>query len=138
MELKTKENMENLHLVTEKIKAVKASHKFINKAKKLRLAYYSGMCQELSYLSTDTILSHNFERELLDYSNELEKTEFVNRKLKKHIGIETHLYAPELNKIHIFSAEIKAARITEISEAVKYLIRFFSLSDLQRMAVDNY
>lgn len=130
--------MENLHLVTEKIKAVKASHKFINKAKKLRLAYYSEKCEELSYLSTDTILSHNFEKELLDYSNELEKTEFVNRKLKKHINLERHMYAPELNKIHIFSTEIKAAKITEISEAIQYLVRFYSLSDLQRMALNNY
>jgi len=130
--------MENLTLVTEKIKAVNAKHKFINKAKKLRLAYYSEKCEQLSYISTDTILDHNFERELLDYSIELEKTEFVNRKLKKHISLERHMYAPELNKIHIFSTEIKSARITEISEAIKYLIRFYSLNDLQRMAVDNY
>ena len=130
--------MENLTLVTEKIQAVNAAHKFMNKAKKLRLAYYKENFYRISHLSAHTILDHNFEREILDYSIELEKTEFVNRKLKKHIGLETHLYAPELNKIHIFSTEIKAARITEISEAIKYLIRFFSLNDLQRMAIDNY
>ena len=130
--------MENLALVTEKIQAVNAKHKFINKAKKLRLAFYSEKCEQLSYLSTDIIQEHNFEKELLDYSIELEKTEFVNRKLKKHINLERHMYAPELNKIHIFSSEIKAARITEISEAIKYLIRFFSLNDLQRMALNNY
>ena len=130
--------MENLTLVTEKIKAVSAAHKFMNKAKKLRLAFYSEKCEQLSYLSTDIIQEHNFEKELLDYSIELEKTEFVNRKLKKHINLERHMYAPELNKIHIFSSEIKAARITEISEAIKYLIRFFSLNDLQRMALNNY
>lgn len=130
--------MENLTLVTEKIQAVKAAHKFMNKAKKLRLAFYSEKFEQLSYLNTDTIQEHNFEKELLNYSNELEKTEFVNRKLKKHINLERHLYAPELNKIHIFSTEIKAARITEINEAIKYLIRFFSLSDLQRIAANNY
>lgn len=130
--------MENLTLVTEKIKAVNAAHKFMNKAKKLRLAYYSEKCEQLSFLSTDIIQEHNFEKELLDYSVELEKTELVNRKLRKHINLETHLYAPELNKIHIFSTEIKAARITEIENSIKYLIRFFTLSDLQRMAVDNY
>lgn len=130
--------MENLQLVTQKIKAVNLKHKFINKAKKLRLAYYSENCERLSHLSFDIIDEHNFEKELLDYSRELEKTEFVNRKLKKHISLERHLYAPELNKIHIFSTEIKCARITEISEAIKYLVRFYSIDELNRMAVDNY
>jgi len=125
--------MENLKLVTEKINFVYSTHKFINKAKKLRLAYYSENCERLSKLNIDLIKGHDFNVEILKFSFELEKLEYVNRKLKKHLCIERHVFAPELNKILIFDQEIKAPGITEIKEALKFLVDYFSIESLKQI-----
>lgn len=125
--------MKNLSIVTKKINGVFSTHKFINKAKKLRIGYYSENLSLLSQLDPNFIENYNFTNEVLNFSFELEKLNYISKKLLKHISIERHVYAPELNKIHIFNKEIKAPQITDINAAVKFLINNFSIESLKQI-----
>lgn len=125
--------MQNLSIVTEKINAVYSTHKFINKAKKLRINYYSENLTLLSQLDPNFIENYNFTNEVLNFSFELEKLNYISKKLLKYISIERHAYAPELNKIHILNKEIKAPQITDINAAVKFLINSFSIESLKQI-----
>lgn len=125
--------MQNLSIVTKKINAVYSAHKFINKAKKLKINYYSENLSLLSQLDSNFIENYNFTNEVLNLSFELEKLNYINKKLLKYINIERHAYAPELNKIHILNKVIKAPQITDINAAIKFLINSFSIESLKQI-----
>jgi hypothetical protein len=125
--------MQNISIINQKINSVYSAHKFINKAKKQRLAFYYENLERVNNLDAQYINNYNFQNEVLNLSFQLEKLNYINKSLLKNISIERHAYAPELNKILIFNKEIKAPQITDISAAVLFLTNNFNIESLKQI-----
>jgi hypothetical protein len=123
----------NFKLIESKINGLNSKHKFFNTAKKLRIEYYSDIQDRLENLSIDRIEGFNFNIEVLNLAFDLEKLDFIEKKLWKLIGIERHAYAPELNKILINGLEIKAPKVNSMETAVKFLSNNWSLESLKQL-----
>jgi hypothetical protein len=123
----------NFKLIESKINGLNSKHKFFNTAKKLRIEYYSDIQDRLENLSIDRIEGFNFNIEVLNLAFDLEKLDFIEKKLWKLIGIERHAYAPELNKILINGLEIKAPKVNSMETAVKFLSNNWSLESLNQL-----
>jgi hypothetical protein len=123
----------NFKLIESKINGLNSKHKFFNTAKKLRIEYYSDIQDRLENLPLDRIEGFNFNIEVLNLAFELEKLDFIEKKLWKLIGIERHAYAPELNKILINGLEINAPKVDNMEKAVKFLCEHWSLERLKQL-----
>lgn len=125
--------MQNISIINQKINSVYSTHKFINKAKKQRLAFYYENLESVNNLDAQYINNYNFENEVLNLSFQLEKLNYINKSLLKHISLERHAYAPELNKIIIFNKQISAPKIADINAAVLFLINNFSIELIKQI-----
>jgi hypothetical protein len=125
--------MQNISIINQKINAVYSKHKFINEAKKQRLEYYQHNLDRVNIIDTDFIQKYDFTNEVLNLSFYLEKLHYINKSLLKHISLERHVYAPELNKILIFNKQISAPKIADINAAVLFLINNFSIELIKQI-----
>jgi hypothetical protein len=123
----------NFKLIESKINGLNSKHKFFNTAKKLRIEYYSDIQDRIENLPLDRIEGFNFNIEVLNLAFELEKLDFIKTKLWKLIVIERHTYAPELNKILINGLEIKAPRVDNMENALKFLCNNWSIERLKQL-----
>jgi hypothetical protein len=123
----------NFKLIESRINGLNSPHKFFNTAKKLRIEYYSDIKDRIENLPVDRIEGFDFRLEILNLAFDLEKLDFIEKKLWKLIGIERHAYAPELNKILINGLEIKAPKVDNMETAVKFLCNNWSLESLKQL-----
>lgn len=126
--------MRNYNLIVTEINNIKGGNKFIKQAKKDRLLYYSNMLDNVNDLPIETVQKFNFGAEVLNISLEFEKLSYFMKYKYKHIDkLETHLYAPELNKIHFRGnlINIKTPYITTIEKAIHHVVKSQSLEQIK-------
>ena len=129
--------MENLELIKLKINSISknfTSSKYLEKAKKQRIEFYTNSLDMVNTLSTELIEKHNFKIEILDSIELIEKTELFFKKIYPKIDkLEIHKYSPEQNKL-IFknNSILKIPGIDTIEKACSYLISNLSLEQIQK------
>ena len=111
--------MDKVKKVTEMIRAVKASGKFVEESKDALIEHYSVKNRDkLEKLELDKILNHNFKDEVSTGALRLRKLSVLRKKVTK---LERHAYAPELNKLHFKSGKTFFVKgITEMEDALLY------------------
>jgi hypothetical protein len=126
--------MKNLQLIENKINAVKENKRFIQIAKGERIKYYKENENKVDALSVETIEKHNFKLEIFEAAIKIEKLYYFEKyKYKLITGIESHAYAPELNKIYFRgkTVEVKTPNCKSIDDAIKYIIINQSLEQIK-------
>ena len=92
--------------IVERISAIKG----MNEGKKNRLEYYKTNIDKLESLSKQDLNNFNFEHEV----------KRIDLKLKKIDKLEIHVYAPELNKLHLKDGSyIKASGKITINDCLQ-------------------
>ena len=108
----------NLYFITD-------FNNHLKNAKEIKYKFYSNNRNKLKNIDSNTILKHNFQSEVLDLAEILEKKVVINKIISMHhIKIKRHRYAPELNKVLFLSEktnkykEIDAPNVVEISKTI--------------------
>lgn len=125
---------EKIDYIIKEIELTPQHNKFIKKAIKDKRSYYYKTRLKLKHVSAVAIINHNFQAETIKRGEYIEKLDFINNYLKKHIkGIEVHNYAPELNKLHFINnfKPIKIPQIISIEEAIETIAKKYYLSALK-------
>ena len=99
--------MNTLDYIINEISTVENYNKHIKNAKEIKITFYKNNLSKLNKIPKETILKHNFSGEVLNLGELLEKKDIISKIIKsKKIKIETHKYAPELNKVTIIGKSI--------------------------------
>ena len=128
-------NNEKLTFIKEAINKTYCKNKLANKAKIQRFDFYTENINRLENISIEDLKKHRFDIEVINLAFELEKLDFVTKRVFKKIkGIEVHNYAPELNKIILTNGyNIAAPQITDIEKALLFITKSFSLTQLKAL-----
>lgn len=112
-----------ISLISNKINAINATDKFIKQAKKQRLQFYNDNILRLDQLSTEQINNYNFRSEVINHAYNLRKMALLPKIMKQVIKLELHIYAPELNKLHLSKGRfIAVPQKTTIEAALSSII----------------
>jgi len=114
--------MDKLQYIINEINTVKNYNKHIKNAKRLKIVFYRGNLLKLDKIPKETILKHSFASEVLSLGEMLEKKDIISKIIMtKKIKLETHAYAPELNKLIIIGKStnvISAPNVVHIEKDV--------------------
>jgi hypothetical protein len=129
------DNLQKLAFIKASITKTNCNNKFAKKAKQNRIKYYTENVDKLIQINIEKIQSHNFNIEVIEHAFNLEKLNYIDKKVFNKIKcIEVHKYAPELNKI-IFknNTEIKAPQVINMEQATLFLLNRLSLEQLKEI-----
>jgi hypothetical protein len=116
-----------IKLIINKINEVSGTDPHILKAKNQRIEYYK--TKDLKSVTVEMINKYDFSNEVLSHSQNILKANLLTKKVYR---LERHLYAPEMNKLHLKSgATIATPQKTEIIEAILYCINQFSYEQIK-------
>ena len=91
----------------------------LENAKEIKYAFYFNSRNKLKNIDAKILLKHNFQAEILSLAELLEKKVIINKILKiKNIKIETHKFAPELNKVTINKKTFNAPNVINIDKEI--------------------
>ena len=101
---------------------------------KEKIDFYTNSINKLESISMEQIRKYSFVSEVLILSENKEKETFINKVLKQVVSIETHKFAPELNKLHFKNETfVKVPQITTIDEAIAQYIKGNSINQLKAL-----
>jgi hypothetical protein len=110
---------EKLNYIIKQIKCYPNDSDFIKKAKEIKIKYYTNSSKLLNKISDEKIYSFSFQNEIIQYSEKLEKITIINEILnRKKIKLESHGYAPELNKAFVNKELILCPHVVEIDKKI--------------------
>jgi len=122
--------MDKLKYIINELNSIKASNKYIFEAIIERKQYYNDTAEQLENIPFETIKRYCFLSEVLRKAEILEKQKFIPKLLDKVVRLETHQFAPELNKIHFKNHHINVPQATTITDAITQIISNTSLTTL--------
>ena len=125
---------EKLAYVLETIKKLPIKTKNGLKAKKIKSEAYKSTKYNFDTVPVETVLNYS-GAEVLNLAHGLDKVDYFHKyKAKKVLGLNTHKFAPELNELVFMDGSIfKTPRITEVSEAISFLIKCMSMDQLKAL-----
>jgi len=96
-------NCENskLSFITLEILNLPNYNKYFKEAKNNVVYYYEKQKEKLLEISWEQIEKFNYMQQVDKEADKLEKQKYINSLIKNSIGIEKHIFAPELNKLLI-------------------------------------
>ena len=101
---------------------------------KERIDFYTNSINKLESISMEQMRKYSFVSEVLTLSENKEKETFTKKVLKQVVSIETHKFAPELNKLHFKNETfVKVPQITTIDEAIVLYIKSNSINQLKAL-----
>jgi len=128
---------EKLDYIIKEINLTPNYIKQIKEAKREKIDYYTSNKLELKNIDGKKILKHNFQSEVIARAEQIEKLETFEALYDNDIiGLEKHIFAPELNKLLISNypqtIEIPTPQQTTISEAKKYIRDNYALFQIRQ------
>lgn len=132
--------MKNLEYIKNEINTIKETgfnKTSLKKAKKDRLDFYKSNLSKLECLDIDKLKNHSFVNEVLYKYENLEKEKFIGKLYKIIIGLETHIYAPELNCIKLKNSFIKVPHQKSIDSAISLILKNNSLEQIKNIIKEN-
>lgn len=128
---------EKLDYIIKEINLTPNYIKQIKEAKREKIEYYNSNKLELKNIDSKKILKHNFQAEVIARAEQIEKLETFEALYDNDIiGLEKHIFAPELNKLlisnHPQTIEIPTPQQTTISEAKKYIRDNYALYQIRQ------
>lgn len=130
---------EKLNYIKDEIKTTPKSGIYkIKETTKEVLDFYTNKKEVLEKVSFEQLKKYSFVREILIKCETKEKLSFTENILDCVYRLETHSFAPELNKLNFinnkgFIIEIKTPQKTTIEDSVSYLIKSLSLTQLKNL-----
>jgi hypothetical protein len=124
----------NLELVINLISNIKETNKNIKKAKIEKIEFYKNKTDQLNTFSSEQIIKHNFEAEILNASLTIQKLDYFQKyKYKLIEKLERHEFSPEQNKLYFRKGEIfiKVPYKNSIENAITYIIENQSLEQIK-------
>ena len=76
-------------------------NKYFKEAKNNVIYYYERQKEKLLEISWEQIERFNYMQQIDSEADKLEKQKYIDSLIKNSIGIEKHIFAPELNKLLI-------------------------------------
>lgn len=125
--------MNKLQYIIQEIQSINIHNKYVKKAKKDRIDFYTATADKLGNISDEQIKKFSFISEVLRMAEDLEKAHFAPILLDKVTKLETHQNAPELNILHFKDKHIKTPQAKTIAEAITQIIRNNSLNSLIKL-----
>ena len=122
--------MEKLKYIINELNNIKPSNKYVFEAIIERKQYYNDTAHMLENVTEKQIKDFCFLSEVLRKAEIIEKQKFYKILFNKAIKLETHQYAPELNKLHFKSRKIDTPKATTITDAITQIIYNNSLTCL--------
>ena len=112
----------------------------IEEIKKEVLDFYINKKEMLENVSFENLKNYSFVSEILKKSELKEKLSFTKNILDRVYRLETHSFAPELNRLNFINnkgviIEVKTPQKTTIDESVCYLIESFSLIQIKDLII---
>ena len=98
-----RKNCENskLSYITLEVLNLPNYNKYFKEAKNNVIYYYESRKKELLDITWERIEGCNYLHHVESEADKLEKQKYINSLIKNSIGIEKHIFAPELNKLLI-------------------------------------
>lgn len=124
-------NADKFLLITKRIKETNPKTRNGIEAQLKMIDFYREKTDKLDKVTLSTINTHDFEKELKNKSILLSKFNILTKKgIVK--GLETHDYAPELNRLHLNNGSIIFVYgTTEINEAITKICNKYSLDKIR-------
>jgi hypothetical protein len=103
METIERKNCENAKLshITLEVLNLPNYNKYFKEAKNNVIYYYQSRKKELLDITWERIEGCNYLHHVESEADKLEKGKYIDRLINNSIGIEKHVFAPELNKLLI-------------------------------------
>lgn len=98
-----RKNCENAKLsyITLEVLNLPNYNKYFKEAKNNVIYYYERQKENLLEISWEQIEKFNYMQQIDNEADKLEKRKYIDSLIKNSIGIEKHIFAPELNKLLI-------------------------------------
>ena len=98
-----KQNCENAKLsyITLEVLNLPTYNKYFTEAKNNIVYYYERQKEKLLEISWEQIEKFNYMQQVDKEADKLEKQKYIDRLINNSIGIEKHIFAPEINKLII-------------------------------------
>lgn len=98
-----RKNCENakLSFITLEVLNLPTYNKYFKEAKNNIIYYYEKQKEKLLEISWEQIEKFNYMQQVDKEADKLEKQKYIDSLIKNSIGIEKHIFAPELNKLLI-------------------------------------
>lgn len=132
---------EKLNYIKNEIKtAPKTGIYKIKETSKEVLDFYTNKKEVLEKVSFEQLKKYSFVSEILIKCESKEKLSFTKNILDRVYRLETHSFAPELNRLNFINnkgviIEVKTPQKTTIDESVCYLIESFSLIQIKDLII---
>lgn len=124
----------NIKLIQSKINLVPGTDKFIKKAKIERLQFYKDNLSKVDQMQPEKINKYSFNVEIINHAYNLRKAALLPKIIKQVIKLESHIYAPELNKLHFTKNRfISVPGKIDIPSALTFLINTMTLDQLSEL-----
>ena len=117
-------------------------NKYFKEAKNNVIYYYERQKEKLLEISWEQIERFNYMQQIDSEADKLEKQKYIDSLIKNSIGIEKHIFAPELNKlliggikggyistpscstnVEVFNFLLKKSRVQLISLCLQYGVK---------------
>lgn len=103
---------EKLKHIEKQINLVPNYNLYIKDTKKECILNYRTRLFELEQVEKEKVLAFDYQREVYNKAENKEKQFFISKLIDISVGIEKHIFAPELNKL-ILTTQFKAGKKIE-------------------------